>query len=135
MRRFAYMLLLASVACSGKDGLAGPTGPQGAPGATGPAGAAGAGTRIVLTTTVAATGGASTELPAAAGTPSNPPALTCYVSAPGSNVLIVVASAPNSANPYCELAPVFRQPGQGLGLSANILGATPGYAAIFVVVY
>jgi hypothetical protein len=123
MRRSLLIALsLAITACAGKDGPAGLTGPQGIPGP---------GTHLMLTAPIGASGGASVALPPAAGTLSNPPALTCYVTSPGSTALLLVASTESSYYPYCGLV----QSSSGSGLAAVMSGATQGSTALFVIVY
>jgi len=65
------LLALALGACEGPTGPEGPAGPEGEPGP---------GTRVVFSGTTDANGLAIHELPAAAGTLANPPAITCWVS-------------------------------------------------------
>jgi hypothetical protein len=126
MRRSLLIALsLAITACAGKDGPAGLTGPAG------PQGTAGPGTHLMFTAPIGASGGATVALPAAAGTLSNPPALTCYVTSPGSTALLLVASSASNTYPYCGLV----QSSSGGGLVAVMSGATQGSTALFVIVY
>lgn len=71
MKRLVIIALLVCLGgCEGPTGPEGPMGPQGVPGP---------GTRFVATTVVDATGGATIDLPTAAGTIGNPPLVTCYI--------------------------------------------------------
>jgi hypothetical protein len=63
----------------GVPGPAGAAGAQGIPGPAGPPGAAGAGNRLTFTGTITSAGSAFADLPAAAGTMTNPPAYACYL--------------------------------------------------------
>lgn len=82
-------LMCASLitACAGADGPVGPAGPQGTPGAqgptgnTGPTGAqgpAGPGTRLTYNGNTDSNGFFQVNLPSAAGSMNNLPAVTCY---------------------------------------------------------
>ncbi|MBA3836545.1 MAG: hypothetical protein C0499_02660 [Zymomonas sp.] len=148
MRRALVGYLLALMACKGADGAVGPQGPKGdqgpqgaqgsqgpqgpagAQGLPGPAGARGAGTRIVLTAMVGATGSAVVVLPAAAGTDINlPPAMSCYVGAVTSPVWLAVAGSASASDTYCGL--VFSG-----GVFSAVMNAAPvGWIAAFVIVY
>lgn len=69
----------------GASGVQGPVGPAGAPGQPGP------GTRLTLTmTTDILGGGASSGLPAVAGTLSAPPVFSCYVAARATSGAVLV---------------------------------------------
>lgn len=142
MRRVLAGCLVALMACKGADGAVGPQGPkgdqgpqgtQGPPGAQGlpgPAGARGAGTRIVLTAMVGATGSAVVVLPAAAGTDINlPPAMSCYIGSTTSTVWLAIAGSASSSETYCGL--VF----SGGVFNAVVNAAPVGWVAAFVVVY
>lgn len=127
MRTWALLLVVALAGCEGPMGPTGPAGPQGLPG---PAGPVGAGTRAVYTATVGASGGATVQLPAAAGTSAaSPPALACYLGQVGGTVWLSVAGTPSTASPSCGL--VF----QSGTFNAVMISAPPGWVAVFVVVY
>lgn len=124
-RRSTLMcLILFSTLCAGCEGAAGATGPTGP---TGPAGTPGPGTRVVLSATVASNGTATVTLPAAAGTMQNPPALTCYIGPQGATSYLVVGT--DLSGPTCGLV------ASGGSLAARVIGAVPGWAALFAVVY
>lgn len=120
MRRFSAVLLGAFLlaGCEGPMGPAGPPGPEGEPGP---------GTRVVRSTTVNSEGTAAVNLPAAAGTLQDPPALTCYLAETSSGPFLVVGT--DLQGPICGL-------GQGQSnLVALIIDAPPGWVARFVAVY
>ena len=80
----ALLLSIALAACEGSEGPTGPTGP------TGPAGEAGPGTRRVFSGTINDPSAPDTvavvqqqALPPEAGTLTDPPTLTCWLSADG----------------------------------------------------
>ena len=121
MKQLATLLVLAL-------GLAGCEGPAGPVGPAGPAGQPGPGTRITLNAVVSASGVASADLPAEAGSLQDPPALTCYLGEPGSTVFLVVG-----LDTYSEISCGLGQ--DAMGLYAGMVGAPPGWTARFVVVY
>lgn len=71
-------------ACTGAEGPVGPAGPQGTAGAQGPTGPAGSqgpagpGTRLTFNGTTDSNGFYQVNLPSAAGSMTNLPAVTCY---------------------------------------------------------
>lgn len=121
MKRLALVLVLALVACEGPVGPAGPQGEAGLMGEAGP------GTRWVHTGTVNSTGGASVELPAAAGTINDPPLLGCYVSDEGDTWLVVATDT------YSDITCGIGE--SGGGLFAAIVGAPAFWFWRVVVVY
>jgi len=125
IRTAALVLSLAlTAACKGADGAAGPAG---VPGPQGPAGAEGPGTRITFTGTIDANGTGAAQLPAAAGSAVNLPAIGCYVSDDGQTWLVVAFDS--SAEIACAVTA-----GAG-GLVAGVIGAPPGWRYTIVVVY
>lgn len=76
MRLLVIYLAILVAACKGE---AGPTGAAGTNGAAGQLGPSGPGTRLWQKSTVVVTGSmVSFDLPAAAGSTSNPPVWACY---------------------------------------------------------
>lgn len=123
MRRFAWLLpLVLMTACEGPVGPMGPAGPKGEQGEPGP------GTRLVFTATVNSNGEAFAALPAAAGSLSDPPAVTCYVAQQGSSVFLLV-SVDTYSGITCGIGT------QGGVLYAIMVDAPAFWIARFVVVY
>lgn len=116
------VLFLALSACQGDAGPMGPTGPAG------PAGPPGPGTRIILSALVAASGTATSALPSEAGSLLSPPGLSCYISSPGSTVLLLI-----STDTYSEISCGLVS--SGGTLFAQMVGAPAGWTARFAVVF
>lgn len=115
------IILLLTVACEG------PAGPMGPAGQEGPEGDPGPGTLVVRSAIVASDGSAAVALPAAAGSLSNPPALTCYLSETSAGPFLIIGT--DLAGPVCGLV-------QNTGnLVAIIVEAPPGWLARFAAVY
>jgi len=119
------VLGLFLMACEGPAGDAGPMGPAGPQGERGEPGP---GTRIVLTGTTSGNGSASAQLPAEAGTMSNPPSIVCYLS-------------DNPDGPFLQLSTEFYV-GVTCGLVQNagalhavLTGAPPGWYYRLVVIH
>jgi hypothetical protein len=92
----------------------------------GPAGAPGPGTRLVLNGTVDASGEATVDLPAEAGTIDSPPAVTCYLSETGTQWLII--SLDSDSDTDVETGTDF------FGVSACLLGqSTDGNLNVAIV--
>lgn len=68
-------------ACKGPEGPVGPTGPKGDPGP---------GTRVTFAGQVTSQGEATVQLPAEAGTVSEPPAISCYISSSSAGAYLLV---------------------------------------------
>lgn len=124
------LLVLIFAACEGPTGPMGPQGETGVQGPMGPQGPQGPpGTeKFVASARVNAQGSAAVALPSAAGTIARPPALSCYLQEPGAQVWITVAY-----DSYSEIA---------CGIAANagslvavVIGAPPGWNALFIAVY
>ena len=134
--RIMLLAFVLSVACKGADGATGPQGPtgqQGVAGPVGPIGPAGAGNRVTFAGTIAANGTGFADLPAAAGTLSNPPAFACYLlfTISGTPAWLVVGDAGPASGAVC---------GVGLTPGASTLrvvlsGAVSGQSYAIVVVY
>lgn len=86
----------------GETGIPGPEGGGGIPGPQGEAGPPGPGTRLVLSDMLDAAGTGGVDLPGAAGTIDDPPAVSCYVSLDGS-VWFVVGGSPSINVLQCVL--------------------------------
>jgi hypothetical protein len=114
----------------GPAGVAGLPGPQGPPGANGTNGTS---TRLNFTALLSATGGASVELPAAAGTDAaRPPALACYTSSGSTPVVwLQVAYSTGTTVPSCGL--VFDA--DRARWNAVLIRGIPSWLAAFVVVF
>lgn len=123
---------------AGPQGPTGPQGPQGTPGQTGPAGPvgpqgpqgpSGPGTKVAYSGSVGINGTlVSQPFPAAAGTLSNPPSLTCYIGAsPDGPFLVVGTESYNGIS--CGLV------NSPEGLRAAMIDAPPGAFGIFIIVY
>ena len=124
--------LLLTAACKGPIGPTGPAGPQGGIGPTGLQGVIGPpgpGTRITFSGQLDGLGEVVVTLPAAAGTISDPPALTCYLSdlAAGTYLLI-------SSDTFSGVACGFGTGGTGT-LAVAIIGAPAFWFYAIVVVY
>lgn len=117
-------VLAAALSLAACEGPIGPAGPQGERGATGEPGP---GTRLVLNSTVGSDGVAGVNLPTEAGTISDPPGVTCYLSETSAGPYLVVALDLDGL--LCGIAQ------SGGNLQALITSAPPGWSAKFVVVY
>lgn len=115
------LLALATAACEGPVGPAGPAGTAGPPGPAGP------GTRVAQSATVRSDGSAGVTLPAAAGTPTNLPAMACYLNQPGTAAYLLIGT--DLEGPTCGIV------ASGGTLQAVMVGAPPGWTAWFVIVY
>jgi hypothetical protein len=124
MRRVMMVALAAFVtACAGDAGPMGPEGPQGPQGPQGPAGTS---NRLVLSGVVSSSGGVSRALPSTAGTLTNPPSVSCFVSNNPTVVWIDVTSLSSSSCGY----------GQSGGTLAAVMSSVPvGWQYIFVVIW
>jgi hypothetical protein len=102
-------------------------GPQGAQGLQGPPGSGGAGTtKLVVVVPVSDTGGATTMLPAEAGTSvSQIPGVACYFGEPAGDLWISVSDG------HCGL--IFLV--EASRWFAVVTGLSAGYYAAFVIVY
>lgn len=100
--RFASVLLLTllSIGCEGPTGPEGPAGPQGEPGP---------GTRMTFQGQVDGAGDAVIVLPEEAGTISDPPSVSCYISDASSGPYLLIATE--------------SQTGVACGISRNSTGA------------
>jgi len=124
----ACAALLFVLACEG------PVGPEGPPGPTGPAGP---GTPITFNGTIDANGEALVNLPAQAGTASDPPVVACYVSDQPQGPFLVVSFDswydPGQAEYYFEGCAL------GTGTSGTLavafFGMPPGWYYWVVVVF
>lgn len=99
MRRFfslATMLLaLFTLSCegaTGPTGPAGPTGPQGPAGPPGAEGPPGPGTQVAFVGQLDSSGSAVVQLPPEAGTISDPPVVTCYLSDNPNGPFLIIAT-------------------------------------------
>ena len=127
--RYLFLLLSFVLACEGPVGPEGPMGPQGLQGL---AGEPGPGTRFVQSVQMNSNGEATIDLPTAAGTnPTNPPAMSCYISDDLSGVWLQVSDGWGSDTTRCGLVFV---PNRG-AFSAAIWNSAPRWWALFVVVY
>lgn len=79
----AMLLVLLTLACEGPTGPEGPPGPEGEPGP---------GTHIAFVGQFNSSGSAVVQLPAEAGTISNPPVVTCYVSDNPNGPFLIIAT-------------------------------------------
>jgi len=131
IRTLALAAALLTAACKGDAGPMGPSGAQGPPGPTGPGGPtgpAGPGTRVVLTSVVNSSGAAAANLPAAAASGTNLPAMSCYLNQPGTTSYLLIGL--DLDGPVCGLV---RTPSGTY--QATMIDAVPGWNAYFVVVY
>ena len=140
MRRFLTIGALVLLGACAKDatGPAGPQGPTGATGPQGPAGPAGASgaTRLTFYGTADGSGTGFADLPAAAGTMTNPPIFACYLEYMLSGVPFweeagtseTTGAAPNA---LCVLG---LKPG-ATTLRVGVGGAQSGQAIAIVVIY
>lgn len=155
MRRLALLLVLA-LACKGADGATGPQGPpgpqgpqgpigqtgsQGLPGIPGPPGpTGGSGTNRIyfagFLSSSGSIGAAFADLPAAAGSMTNPPLFACYLLYTISNAPLWIAvgdpvGGTVSGTTTCILG---QQPNSAL-LRIAVAGGAPGQGVTIVVVY
>ena len=89
MKRYAYLVMalaLTIAGCEGPMGPEGPAGPEGEPGEAGP------GTHEVFTGQLNSVGDGQVTLPTEAGTASEPPVVSCYVSDNMAGPWIVIAT-------------------------------------------
>lgn len=120
------VLVMLLAACEGATGPAGPMGPSGQPGSQGPAGP---GTRQVFSGTIGSQGSVAVNLPAGAGTATNPPVMGCYVSNDGNTWLVITDGFLDEGSPLCALA-------QGPGhLVAALVNIPVGWFYRIVIVY
>jgi hypothetical protein len=121
VRRLAVAVAVLAFGCKGAEGPVGPTGAKGDPGP---------GTRLVLSAIINASGSASVPLPAAAGTAlENPPALSCYTHSGTTSSWLAVSDGYSLVSPYCGLNL------SGAAFTAVMVNGSPGWTALFVVVY
>lgn len=144
LRAVRYALIaLVAVACKGADGAVGPAGPQGPQGPQGPAGPQGlpgtqgppGTTRLVFSGSIGAGGVASADLPAAAGTMTNPPSFQCYLL-----YSVGIANTPTwfqvgSADSPDESCTIAAQSTTNSALRVTISFATIGQGYAIVVTY
>ncbi len=128
-RRFALLATVAILmACEGPAGPTGPTGLPGFDGSQGPQGPAGPGTRLVLDGVTFAGGGTIHPLPLVAGSITNPPGVTCYVTEDNSYWAILAQDGANGGW-SCGIE------AEGAGIAVLILGVPAGWAYRIVVIY
>ena len=132
MRRVMIALVFMLAGCEGAAGPTGPQGPTGAQGAQGAQGDPGVVNRLMMTGVPDTDGTVEVFFPESVGTsPSQPPALDCYVSSdPSSGIWIAVNDGYwVTDSPWCAL-------GFASGRWGAVMVNVPiGWTAAFVVVY
>lgn len=125
MKTRYVLALMFAVLLFGCEGSEGPMGPQGI---QGPEGKPGPGTRVVLVGQLDYYGVGAVDLPAAAGTLADPPAVACYISSSlDSTAWLIIATANLTGS--CGLV------WGGSNLRVGIVSSLPYWYFKIVVVY
>ncbi len=126
MRKRLAVLLVAGVVA----GCKGDVGPMGPPGPPGPPGPAGPGNTMSRTGQLNTNGGAVWVLPSEAGSVSDPPALSCYLSDSANGPYLLV-----STDTFSGISCGLVQSGSQLSAVLSAGRAFAGWYYRFVIVY